>query len=48
MEYQYGHRIKENEMDVNCRTERIYKKIPRNFNGGEAIDLVVDERIMWK
>jgi hypothetical protein len=37
MKYQYGHRIKENEMDVNRRTERIYKKIPRNFNRGETI-----------
>jgi hypothetical protein len=36
MEYHYGQRIKTNEMDVNCRTERIYKKIPRNFNRGKA------------
>jgi len=50
MEYHYGHRIKRNEMDVNCRTERIYKKFLEILIGGKRLqdDLVLDGRTMLK
>jgi hypothetical protein len=50
MEYHNGHRIKANEMAVNCRTERIYKKFLEISIAEKRSqdDLVVDGRIMLK
>jgi len=50
MEYHYGHRIKRNAMNVNRRTERIYKKFLEILIGGKPSqdDLVVDGRTMLK